>query len=211
MTARPEVLSERPEVVVFDLGNVLIDWDPRYLYRRVFDDSDRMEQFLRDVCSPDWIRQSDAGRPLATLIAELTERHPAEADNIALYESHWHEMLREAIDGSLQLLHRLKAQGMPLYVLSNWSAETWPRAVERFDFLELFDGMVISGLEGVAKPEPEIYQRLERFGIALERAVFIDDRLENIKAANALGMTGILFTGPEALAAELSALGLLVE
>jgi 2-haloacid dehalogenase len=203
-------MTNRPEVVVFDLGNVLIDWDPRHLYSRIFEDSDRMERFLRDVCSPDWIRQSDAGRPLAELIAELTDRHPREAGNIALYESHWHEMLREAIDGSLQLLHRLKAQGTPLYVLSNWSAETWPRAVERFDFLELFDGMLISGLEGVAKPDPEIYRRLERFGIALERAVFIDDRPENIKAANALGMTGILFTGPEALAAELSALDLLV-
>jgi 2-haloacid dehalogenase len=203
-------MTNRPEVVVFDLGNVLIDWDPRHLYSRIFDDSDRMERFLRDVCSPDWIRQSDAGRPLAELIAELTDRHPREAGNIALYESHWHEMLREAIDGSLQLLHRLKAQDTPLYVLSNWSAETWPRAVERFDFLELFDGMVISGLEGVAKPDPEIYRRLERFGVALEQAVFIDDRPENIKAANALGMTGILFTGPEALAAELSALDLLV-
>ena len=197
--------------VVFDLGNVLIDWDPRHLYRKVFDDTDRMEEFLRDVCSMDWIRQSDAGKPLATCIEKLSLQHPHEADNIALFETRWHEMMQESIGGTLQILENLKVQGMPLYVLSNWSAETWPRALERFDFLDLFDGLVISGIEGVAKPDPEIYRRLERFDVDLKCAAFIDDRPDNIHAANALGMTGFLFTDADTLAAQLLESGLLTQ
>jgi 2-haloacid dehalogenase len=203
------MMTTAPDTVVFDLGNVLIDWDPRYLYRQIFDDEERVEQFLRDICSPDWIRQSDAGKPLAQCIAELTNQHPHEAEFIELFESRWPEMMRQSIGGSLQILHRLKAQGTLLFVLSNWSADTWPRAVAQFDFLDLFDGLVVSGLEGVAKPEPEIYRRLERFGVNLDRAAFIDDRAENIETANSLGMTGILFTGADALATTLSELGLL--
>jgi 2-haloacid dehalogenase len=202
-------VSSSLDTVVFDLGNVLIDWDPRHLYRQVFDDADRMEEFLQDVCSPDWIRQSDAGKPMAQCIAELVDQHPHEADNIILFETRWAEMMRESIGGSLEILQKLKEQGMPLFVLSNWSADTWPRAVAQFDFLELFDGLVVSGLEGVVKPDPEIYRRLEKFDVALDRAAFIDDRSENISAANALGMTGILFTDSQALAARLSDLGLL--
>ena len=204
-------MSKELDTVVFDLGNVLIDWDPRHLYREVFDDIDKMEKFLTEVCSPDWVRQSDAGKPMKECIAELSAKHPDQADHIAMFESHWHHMLREGISGTKKILEKLKAQGTPLYVLSNWSAETWPRAVDRFDFLQWFDGLVVSGIEGVAKPDPEVYQRLERFGVELDRSVFIDDRPENIKTANHLGMTGILFTGPEALASELSGLGLLVE
>jgi 2-haloacid dehalogenase len=203
------MMDATPDTVVFDLGNVLIDWDPRHLYRQIFDDEERMEQFLRDICSPNWIRQSDAGKPMAQCIAELADQHPDEAEFIELFESRWPEMMRQSIGGSLQILQQLKAQGTPLFVLSNWSADTWPRAVEQFDFLDLFDGLVVSGLKGVAKPEPEIYRRLERFGVDLERAAFIDDRPENIETANTLGMTGILFTEADALAATLSELGLL--
>jgi 2-haloacid dehalogenase len=202
-------MNKTVDTVVFDLGNVLIDWDPRHLYRTVFETEERMEQFLQDICSPDWIRQSDAGKPMAECVAELSERHPHEADNISLFESRWHEMMREGIGGTLDLLRKLKAQGTPLFVLSNWSADTWPRAVKQFDFLDLFDGLVISGLEGVAKPDPEVYRRLEGHGVVLERAAFIDDRPENIHAANDLGMTGILYTDPESLATRLSELKLL--
>ena len=118
-------------------------------------------------------------------------------------------MLEGWLDGTVDTLAALKAKGVPLYVLSNWSRETWPRALEAFDFLDWFDGLVVSGLEGVAKPDAEIYRRLEPLGVRLEDAVFIDDRADNIETAEALGMTGIHFTGAAALDRRLEQLGLL--
>ena len=204
-------MSKQLDTVVFDLGNVLIDWDPRHLYRQVFDDEARVEQFLQDVCTNEWIRQSDAGKPMAECLADLIEEHPHEEKYIMMFQARWHDMMREGIPGTMRLLDQLKAQGTPLYVLSNWSSETWPRAVAQFSFLDLFDGLVVSGLESVAKPDPEIYRRLESHGVVLEQAVFIDDRPDNIRAANDLGMTGILYTDPESLATRLSELEILIQ
>ena len=195
--------------VVFDLGGVLIDWDPRHLYRKLFDDADEMEAFLREVCSPDWIRMSDAGRPLKECVAELAGRHPAQAALIEVFEERWEEMQAGPIQGSVDILRGLKDRGVPLFVLSNFSVDTWPYAKARFDFLDWFEALVVSGFEGVAKPETEIYRRLEGHGVALEEAVFIDDRADNIAAAEALGMTGILFTSAGDLRRQLSALALL--
>ncbi len=195
--------------VVFDLGGVLIDWNPRYLYRKLIDDADEMEDFLAQICSPEWILQSDAGRPLSDCVEELAARHPDKASLIRAYRDRWPEMLEGWLDGTVDTLAALKAKGVPLYVLSNWSRETWPRALEAFDFLDWFDGLVVSGLEGVAKPDAEIYRRLEPLGVRLEDAVFIDDRADNIETAEALGMTGIHFTGAAALDRRLEQLGLL--
>ncbi len=198
-----------PTQVVFDLGGVLVDWNPRYLYCKLFDDADDMEAFLSEVCSPEWILQSDAGRPLDDCVEELADMHPEKADLIRAYRDRWPEMLEGRLDGTVDTLAALKAKGVPLYVLSNWSRDTWPRALEAFEFLSWFDGLVVSGLEGVAKPDPEIYRRLEPLGVRLDQAVFIDDRADNIEAAEALGMTGIHFTDAAALDRRLRQLGLL--
>jgi len=195
--------------VVFDLGGVLVDWDPRYLYRKIFDSEDEVEAFLRDICNSDWIIQSDAGRPLDDCIADLASEYPEHAWAIRNYRDRWQEMVGGAIEGTVEILRDLKSRDVPLYVLSNWSRDTWPFAVEQFEFLKIFDGLVVSGYEGVAKPEAKIFHRLNDHGVRLDRAVFIDDREDNIAAAEALGMTGIHFTGPDDLAMRLAELRLL--
>lgn len=158
--------------VVFDLGGVLVDWDPRYLYRRIFETEAEVETFLRDICSNSWIQQSDAGRPLDDCIAELAARHPEHDGAIRAYRDCWPEMMGGAIAETVDILSELKSREVPLFVLSNWSRDTWPRALALFEFLDWFDGLVVSGLEGVAKPEAEIYRRLEGHGVDLTRAVF---------------------------------------
>ena len=195
--------------VVFDLGGVLVDWDPRYLYRQIFDTDLEVEEFLQNICTSAWIMQSDAGRPLDDCIAELVEQHPSQAAAIMAFRDRWSEMVAGPIVGTVEILRRLKDQGVPLYVLSTWSRDTWPRALEMFDFLGWFAGLVVSGLEGVAKPDAEIYHRLKHHGAVLERAVFIDDRADNIAAAEALDMTGIHYQGTDELRARLKTLNLL--
>jgi len=197
------------QCVVFDLGGVLVDWNPRYLYRKMFASEAEVEAFLSDIFSHDWILASDAGRPLDDCIAELVARHPDHAAPIRAFRDRWHEMVAGPIAGSVEILRALKLRGVPLYALTNWSRETWPLALELFDFLDWFDGLVVSGLEGVAKPDAGIFYRLENHGVALDNAVFIDDRADNIAAAEALGMTGIHFTGTQALGERLAALNLL--
>jgi len=197
------------DYVVFDLGGVLVDWDPRYLYRKIFDTEAEVEAFLRDIFSHDWILASDAGRPLDDCIAELVARHPDYEGPIRAYRDRWHEMVTGPINGTVEILRKLKSDGVALFVLSNWSHDTWPRALEMFEFLDWFDGLVVSGLEGVAKPEAEIFRRLEGHGVDLGRALFIDDRADNIAAAEALGMTGIHFTGAADLSESLSGLKLI--
>ncbi len=135
---------------------------------------------------------------------------PAYASHIEAYWSRWPEMITGAIDETVEILHALKARGAPLYALRNWSVETWPLARDRFGFLDLFDGMVISGFEGTKKPDARIYRILfERYAIAPADAVFIDDRLDNVRAAEALGMAGVHFTGPDVLEPALKTMGLL--
>lgn len=199
-----------PTIVVFDLGGVLIDWDPRHLYRKMFDDEVAMERFLGEVCNIDWIHELDAGLPFETGVAQLTARHPGMEPYIEAYWKRWPEMVTGAIAGSVDILRALKAQDVPVYALSNWSVETWPHAQERFDFLDLFDGMVISGFEGTRKPAPAIFDILStRYAVAPSKAVFIDDRLENVAAALSLGFHGVHFTTPGALAVALEGFGLL--
>lgn len=203
-------MAANPTTIVFDLGGVLIDWDPRHLYRKMFSDTAAMEYFLAEICTIEWIHEQDAGRPFSEGIPLLAARHPDYAEYIEAYWSRWPEMITGAIDGSVEILHSLKARGTPLYALSNWSVETWPLARGRFAFLDLFDGMVISGFEGAKKPDSRIYRILfDRHAIAPGDSVFIDDRLDNVRAAQALGMTGVHFTGPDTLEAALKAMRLL--
>ncbi len=204
----PSDTSSVVDTVVFDLGNVLIAWDPRNLYRTMFDDVQRMEWFLAEVCPPSWNAQQDAGRTWDEAIAEAVSRHPAYEPEIRAYRERWSEMIPGAIEGTVQILKALHASDVPLHALTNWSAETFVEARERFDFLKLFRTIVVSGEERMIKPHPGIYQRLfETAGLDPMRCVFIDDSELNVKAARTLGMKAIHFRDPKDLAQRLSTLG----
>jgi 2-haloacid dehalogenase len=186
--------------VLFDLGGVLIDWDPRYVYRPLFADDAAMEHFLAQVCHAQWNKRIDAGRPFAEAILERQREVPEFAEYIGFWFSRWQGMLKGEIPGTVAILRELKDLGLPLYALSNWSAETFPRARERFGFLAWFDCIVVSGEAGVAKPDREIFElAISRCGLAPAETVFIDDVPANIETAQALGFDAVLFTGAEAL------------
>jgi 2-haloacid dehalogenase len=194
---------------VFDLGNVLIEWNPRRLYRQIFESEEQVEWFLQNVCTHEWNRQQDRGRSWEEGIEEACARHPDWRPQIEAYHQRWEETMGGAIEGTVAILAELKAVGLPVFALTNWSAETYPRAEARFSFLSLFDEIIVSGREGLAKPEPEIFQLMaQRAGLPLESLVFIDDSQRNIDAAAGLGMTALRFAGPERLREELKALGL---
>jgi len=200
----------RPTTVVFDLGGVLIDWDPRYLYRQLFDDPDEMESFLAEVTTAEWNAHQDAGRTWAEAIELLVAEHPERRELIEAFHGRWPEMLAGEIPGTVHVLAELRAAGVRLVALSNWSAEMFPSARERFDFLAWFEGIVISGDVGVNKPDRRIFELLmDRFGIEPAAALFIDDSSANVDAATALGFHAIQFTDPTALRVELVRLGLL--
>jgi 2-haloacid dehalogenase len=196
--------------VVFDLGGVLIDWNPRYLYRQLIDDEEAMEQFLADVCSPGWNARLDSGHPWADEIEGLAARHPEQRDLIIAYRARWSEMVAGAIDETVQVLAELRRRPVGLYALSNWSAETFPLARERFEFLDWFDGVVISGEIGICKPDARIFRQLiERFELEPARTVFVDDAPQNVQAAERLGMVALQFRNADTLRAELVRLRLL--
>jgi len=195
---------------VFDLGGVLIDWDPRYLYRKLLADEAAVEEFLATVCTPEWNTEQDRGRPFAEGVAELVERHPVHAAAITAYHERWTEMLGGDIAGTVELLAELRDTGVPLYALTNWSAETFGIARERYQFLEWFDGVLVSGEERMIKPEPAIFRLLlDRFGLDPGAAFYVDDSPANVAAASELGFDAVRFTGPEQLRRDLEARGLL--
>ena len=198
-------------VVVFDVGGVLIDWAPRHLYRKLFaGDEPAMEHFLANVCTHEWNQSQDAGRSFAEGARMLKLEHPEKAELIDAYGDRFDEMMPGPIAGTVEILAELRDRGTLLYALSNFSAETFPPALERFDFLRWFRGMVISGEVGVIKPDPRIYEvMLARFAIDPHRAVYIDDVAANAEAARPFGIHGIHFTTPDALRAELRRLQLL--
>ena len=204
------VAPMRPTAVVFDLGGVLVDWDPRYLYRQLFDDPDEMESFLAEVTTAEWNAHQDAGRPWAEAVELLVAEHPQRRELIEAFHRRWPEMLAGEIPGTVDVLADLRAAGVRLIALSNWSAETFPFARERFDFLAWFEGIVISGDVGVNKPDRRIFDHLaEQFGIEPAATLFIDDSSANVDAAKALGFRAIQFTDATALRRELVRLGLL--
>lgn len=200
----------RFDAVVFDLGGVLIDWNPRYLYRQLFDDEAAMERFLAEVCTQQWNEQQDAGRSWAEAIATLSADYPQHAALISAYRARWHEMLGGPIADSVAVLDELRGRGVPLYALTNWSQETFPMALRRFDFLHWFIGTVVSGEERLIKPDPAIFQRmLARFGLPPARTIYIDDTPRNVAAACRLGMHGLLFRDAMTLRAQLGEAGVL--
>jgi 2-haloacid dehalogenase len=199
-----------PTTVVFDLGNVLVRWNPRLLYEQLIIDGKELEQFFETVITQDWIRAQDAGRPFEEGIAVLAAEFPHYEAEIRAFWERWDEMVPGAIEGTVQILAELKERNTPLYALTNWSHETFPIARPRFPFFEWFEGIVVSGEIGLIKPDARIYQHLlERFGLAAEDCVFIDDSAANVAGAQAVGITGLHFQSPEKLRRELGDLQLL--
>jgi 2-haloacid dehalogenase len=201
----------RRDIVVFDLGGVLIDWDPRHLYRKLFAGDDAaMEHFLANVCTHDWNRYQDSGRSFAEGARLLKAEHPGRAELIDAYFARFDEMMPGPIAGTIDILAELRDRGTPLYGLTNFSAETYRPTYERFEFLGWFRGILVSGEVGLIKPDPRIVELLiERFAIDPRRAVYIDDVEANVIAARPFGIHAIHFTTPAALRSELAALGLL--
>ena len=196
--------------IVFDLGNVLLRWDPRFLYSKIFADEARMEWFLATVCNHDWNIEQDRGRGFADAVKEATARHPDLADEIAAYDTRWHETLPHAIDATVGILEALAAAGRPLYAITNWNGDKFRETRTRFAFLAHFRDIVVSGDEGLIKPDPAIYRLLlARNRLAAADCLFIDDNPGNVAGAEAIGMQGHHFTSPENLRAVLGGLGLL--
>lgn len=198
-------------IAVFDLGGVLIDWNPRHLYRKIFGaDEAAMEDFLANVCTSAWNSQQDAGRPFAEACASLKLEHPNHAEAIDAWFERQQEMIAGPIQGTVDILAELRARGLPIYALSNWSAETFPLSLKRFDFLHWFRGILLSGDVRLLKPDPRIFELFfETHNIDPAHTVYIDDLPPNVRAATALGMHGIVFTDPPALRKKLEQLGLL--
>ena len=183
-------MTSAVSAVVFDLGGVLIDWDPRYLYRQLFDgDEAGMERFLAEVCTPAWNAEQDAGRPWTEAVELLVQEYPQERERIEAYHARWEEMLGGAIDETVEVLRELQDRPVRLFALSNWSAETFPIARRRYPFLGWFDGIVISGEVGICKPDERVFRHLiTTHTIEPETTVFVDDSNVNVEAARGLGM-----------------------
>lgn len=196
--------------VLFDLGNVLIRWDPETPYRSLIPDADARRHFMTEVCPLDWHAQSDAGRPWAEMIEERIALYPQHAPLIRAWRERFNDMVVESIPGTVRLLEQLEARGMPLYALTNWAEDTFAENRPRFPFLEKFRHIVVSGAIKMMKPDPAIYHHtLEKLDRKAGEILFIDDSAKNIAAARDLGFHTHHFVAPEALEADLKQRGLI--
>jgi len=196
--------------IVFDLGNVLLRWDPRFLFTQYFDDEAQMEWFLAHVCNHEWNLEQDRGRSFAEAVKHATALHPDHAEAIAAYDERWHETLPHAIDGTVAIFEELRQGGAPLYAITNWNGDKFRETKIRFPFLNHFHDIVVSGDEKLIKPDPAIYHLLlGRNGLSASECLFIDDSVANVKGAEAVGMKAHHFTSPENLRKALVGLGLL--
>ena len=198
------------KAIIFDYGNVLLEWNPRHVYRHYFPgDNEGMEQFFHEVDFMGWNAQQDRGRTFKEGVADLSSQFPHHAHLIQAYHDHWKESIGNALTDTVEILKELKQAGYSLYGLTNWSAETFPYARAKYAFFDLFDDMVISGIVGHVKPEPEIYHiLLEKIGRPAQECLFIDDSLPNVKQAEKLGIKGIHFQSAEQLRSELKQLNI---
>ncbi len=201
------MLSRQITTIIFDFGGVLLDWDPHHLYRRFFKDRAETEQFLSEINFAQWNLEQDRGRPFVEGVAQLSAEFPQYSSLIRAFSDHWEESVVGPIDGSVKILQRLKKAGYSLYGLSNWSAETFPIAYNKYDFFKLFDGIIISGEVKVVKPDPAIFELLlEKMGHPAEECLLIDDSASNIAGAQKLGFATVLFQSPAQLELELEKL-----
>ena len=200
-----------PNAVIFDVGRVLVEWDPRYLYERLIEDDQALEAFLANVVTKEWHFQHDAGRPFAETSAELIAAHPEHESLIAAWGPRFNETIPHAVPGMFEIVRALDAAGVPLFAITNFSGEFWRAWVPQYaEIFDRFRDIVVSGDEKLVKPDPAIYAlALERFGLAGPDAVFVDDSPANVEGANAAGIHGVLFTTAEAFRAELVRLELL--
>ena len=194
---------------MFDVGNVLLRWDPRNLYRTIFDQEERMEWFLANVCTSEWNVEQDRGRDWDEAVALLVERHPEHEMPIRAFHERWHETVSGAIEENVAVLRRLRERGVPTYCITNFSSAKFREAQRRFPFLASFDGVIVSGDERLLKPDPAIYRLLlSRYGLEAEDCLFIDDSLANVEGARAVGMQAIHYREPMDLAGELERRGI---
>ncbi|MET0746109.1 MAG: HAD family phosphatase [Microvirga sp.] len=197
-------MSHKPTTVVFDVGNVLLRWDPRNLYRTIFDDHEMMETFLSTVCTGQWNLEQDRGRDWDEAVALLVKEHPAHETSIRAFHERWEETVSGVIEENVALLGRLRQAGVPTYCITNFSAPKFALSQARYPFLKGFDGIIVSGDEKLLKPEPEIYNLLlARYGLKAEDCIFIDDSQANVEGARAVGMHAIHFVEPMDLAGAL--------
>lgn len=193
--------------IIFDYGNVLVDWNPAYLFLPVFGgDEEKCRFFTENVCNREWFTRIDQGESMDVCVAELQKAYPEYADVIALFRDRWFDMCSGDIPGMLGIIQDLKNQGMGVYGLTNWPAETFAEARRRFKTLASIDNYVVSSAVRLAKPQPEIFRLLlSKYNLKPEECVFIDDRVDNVNAAKALGITGIVYPGSaDALRKELA-------
>jgi 2-haloacid dehalogenase len=197
--------------IIFDLGAVLVDWNQRYLYRKIFKTEEEMEWFLANVCTSEWNEEQDAGRPFEEAVRIQSQLFPQFEKEIEAFWKRWPEMMAGQIEGTVKIFEQLKGSNRyKFYALTNWSAETFPIALERFEFFKWFDGLVVSGEEKTRKPFPEFYHRLlNRHQVNPAEALFIDDNIKNVEAAKALGINSIHFLSSDQLKAELEAINIL--
>lgn len=181
--------------IIFDFGGVLLDWNPRYLFRDYFKDDAKMEKFLSEICNSEWNAQMDAGKPFAEGVKELSEKYPEWAEAIELYHTGWVKMLKSEHADGVELLKRVLAdERFKAYGLTNWSAETFPFAFSHYRFLDDFEGIVVSGEEKMNKPDKRIYYTLlERYHLKADDCIFIDDNQANVDMANKIGIHAILW------------------
>jgi len=195
--------------IIFDFGGVLIDWNPRYFYKDVFNDTEEMEYFLTDVWGPQWNMKHDAGFSFSEITHELQKLYPRYCNEIEMYQNNWEVMIRGEISENTILLNPLKSK-YRLFGLTNWSAEAFPVIYPRYEFFKVFEGIVVSGEEKVIKPGKEIYQLLlNRYGLLANESLFIDDSLKNIETANELGFSTIHINGTQSLKEQLISLRLI--
>lgn len=206
-------MTAHPTTVVFDIGNVLVSWNPRYLYRQFFAGREaEMEWFLANICTTAWNVEQDKGRSFKDAVDLLLAQHPEKwHPMIRAYDERWHETISGPIEGTVAILEALKRNNVPLYAITNWNQDKFREALERFPFLKVFAGIVVSGDERLLKPDREIFDLFfERYKVKPETAVFIDDSLHNVEGARAAGMQALHFTSPEDLARDLRGLGFAV-
>ena len=198
------------ETIIFDLGGVLVDWNPEYVYLNEFNgDRKKMQWFFDNICTSSWNEEQDGGYPMADATEERINLFPKYKKLIKMFYGRWEEMLKGEIEETVEILHKLKRKKFKLIALTNWSAETFPVAVKKFKFLKLFDGIVVSGKVKMLKPFPEIYNyTLKKYGLIANKSIFIDDRISNVDGAIKCGINGIQFISPKNLIIALKKYGI---